>query len=85
MGVAIDEAGRDQLFHSTWGSKLSLTPQDGEGEEKEMIAKYNELMVIWSQKDKTVLRSVDEDNRLIAEADVVRLDALNAVRATLNL
>ena len=56
-----------------------------EEKKKEMTAKYNELMVIRSQKDKTILGSVDEDNRLIAKADVVHLDALNAVRATLNL
>jgi hypothetical protein len=42
-------------------------------------------MMIWSQKDKAIVGSVDEDNRLIAEVDAVRLDALNAVREALNL
>jgi hypothetical protein len=52
---------------------------------KEMTAKYSELMTIWSKKDKAISGSADEDNRLIAEADAVRLDTLNAVRAALNL
>ena len=56
-----------------------------EEKKKEMTAKYNDLMAIRSQKDKTILGSANEDNRLIAEVDVVYLDALNAVRAALNL
>ena len=60
-------------------------PKTVEEKKKEMIAKYNKLMVIQSQKDKTVLGSADEDNWLIAKANVVCLDALNAVRAALNL
>jgi len=85
MRAAANEARRDQLFNSTWGSQLNPTPQDSRGEEKEMTTKYNELMVIRCQKDKTVLGSANKDNRLIVEADVVRLDALNAVHEALNL
>jgi hypothetical protein len=50
-----------------------------------MIAKYHELMMIWNQKNKALPGSADEDNRLIAEVDAIRLDALIAVRAVLNL
>ena len=60
-------------------------PKMVEEKKKKMTAKYNKLMVIQSQKDKTVLGSADEDNWLIAEADAVRLDALNVVHTTLNL
>jgi len=60
-------------------------PKMVEEKKKKMTAKYNKLMVIQSQKDKTVLGSADEDNWLIAEADAVHLDALNAVREALNL
>ena len=60
-------------------------PKTTEEKKKEMTTKYNKLMAIRSQKDKTILGSADKDNRLIAEADVIRLDALNAVRAALNL
>ena len=60
-------------------------PKMVEERKKKMTAKYNDLMTIRSQKDKAILGSADEDNRLIAEADAIRLDALNAVRATLNL
>jgi hypothetical protein len=60
-------------------------PKTAEEKKKEMTAKYNELMAIRSQKDKTILGCANEDNRLIAEADAIRLDALNAVRTTLNL
>lgn len=50
-----------------------------------MTAKYNKLMVIRCQKDKTILGLADKDNWLIVEADVVRLDALNVVHEALNL
>ena len=68
-------------------------PKTVEEKKKEMIAKYNKLMVIQSQKDKTVLGSADEDNRLIAphrkgrsstQDDDLRLTAqLGARRKTL--
>ena len=51
----------------------------------EMIARYNGLMTIQSQKNKVISSSTNEENRLIIEADVVRLDALSAVQAPLNL
>ena len=60
-------------------------PKTVEEKKKEMTTKYNELMVIRCQKDKTVLGSANKDNRLIVEADVVRLDALNVVHEALNL
>ena len=60
-------------------------PKTTKGKKKEMTAKYNELMAIQSQKDKTILGSAEKDNLLIAEADAVHLDALNAVREALNL
>ena len=66
-------------------ANLAQLPKMVEKKKKEMTAKYNDLMAIRSQKDKTILGSANEDNRLIAEVDVVYLDALNAVRAALNL
>jgi chromosome segregation ATPase len=60
-------------------------PKMAEERKKEMTAKYNELMTIQSKKDKALSGSTDEDNRLIAEADAVRLDALNAVRTVVKL
>jgi hypothetical protein len=51
----------------------------------EMTTRYNELMAIRGQKNKVIPRSAAEDNRLIAETDAIHLDALNAVRAVLNL
>lgn len=50
-----------------------------------MTFKYNELVAIRDQKNNVIPGSAVEDNRLIAEADAIRLDALNAVRAVLNL
>ena len=50
-----------------------------------MTARYNGLMTIQSQKNKVISSSTNEENRLIIEADVVRLDALSAVQAPLNL
>lgn len=60
-------------------------PKTTEERKKEMNAKYNELIMIQRKKDKAPAGSADEDNRLIAEANAVRLDALNAVRSVLNL
>jgi len=71
--IQLEEANSTQL------------PKTAKEKKKEMTAKYNELMTIRSQKDKAILGSANENNRLIVEADAVRLDALNAVRATLNL
>ena len=44
-----------------------------------MIAKYNELQAIHDRKNKVIPRSAAEDNRLITEADAIRLDAMNVV------
>ena len=49
-----------------------------------MTAKYKELKAIHDQKNKVIPGSAAEDNRLISEADAIRLDALNIIRAALN-
>ena len=51
----------------------------------EMTARYNELMAIRGQKNKVILGSITKDKQLIAETDTIRLDALNAIRAALNM
>ena len=66
-------------------ANLAQLPKTTKGKKKEMTAKYSELMMIQNKKDKGISRSANEDNRLIVEADAVCLDALNVVRATLNL
>ena len=71
--IQLEEANSTQL------------PKMVEVKKKEMTAKYSELMMIQNKKDKGISRSANEDNRLIVEADAVCLDALNVVRATLNL
>lgn len=50
-----------------------------EKKKAEMTTRYNELMAIHGQKNNVILGSAVEDNRLIAEVDAIRLDALNAV------
>lgn len=60
-------------------------PKMAEEKKKEMTTKYNELIKIQHQKEKDPFGSADKDNWLIAEANVVRLDALNAVHSVLDL
>ena len=50
-----------------------------------MTTKYNDLKDVRDKKNKAIPRSATEDNRLILEADVICLDALNAVRVALNM
>ena len=50
-----------------------------------MTAKYKELKAIHDQKNKVIPGSAAKDKRLISEADAICLDALNVVRAALNL
>ena len=47
--------------------------------------KYNDLRAICDKKKRVVFGSSFEDNKLIAEVDAIRLDALNTVRAALNM
>jgi hypothetical protein len=54
-------------------------PKVMEKKKAEMTTRYNELMAIHGQKNNVILGSAIEDNRLIAEVDVIRLDVLNAV------
>jgi hypothetical protein len=53
--IRLEEANSTQL------------PKTAEEKKKEMTAKYNELMMIRSQKGKALPGSANEDNRLIAE------------------
>jgi hypothetical protein len=66
-------------------ANLTQLPSVTNEKKAEMTAKYNELRAIRDQKNKVILGSAVEDNRLISEADAIRLDALNAVRAVLDL
>lgn len=73
ISIQIEEANSTQV------------PKVIDEKKAEMTARYNELMIIQSQKNKVISRSVDEDKWLIEEADAVCLDALSVVRAALNL
>jgi hypothetical protein len=66
-------------------ANLAQLPSVMNEKKAEMTAKYNELKAIRDQKNKVILRSAIEDNQLISEANAIRLDALNAVRAVLDL
>ena len=42
-------------------------------------------MAIWGQKNKVIPGSITKDKQLIAETNAIRLDALNAIWAALNM
>lgn len=66
-------------------ANLIQLPKAMDKKKVEMTSRYHELVAIRVQKNNVVPRSAAEDNRLIAEADAIRLDALNAVRAALDM
>lgn len=58
---------------------LAQLPMVTAEKKAKMTTKYNDLKDIRDKKNKAIPRSATEDNRLISEADVICLDALNAV------
>lgn len=66
-------------------ANLVQLPKAIDEKKAEMTAKYNELKTTRNQKNKVIPGSAAEDNRLIIEANAIRLDALNVVRAALDL
>lgn len=66
-------------------ANLAQFPKASDEKKAEIIAKYNELRTIHSQKKKVISEAAAEDHQLIAEVDAIRLDALNAIQAALNL
>ena len=66
-------------------ANLAQLPRVMDEKKAKMTARYNKLMTIRSWKRKVIPGLSDKDNRLIAEADVVCLDALSVVREALNL
>lgn len=66
-------------------ANLAQLPMMTNEKKVEMTAKYNELKAISDKKNKVIPGSAAKDNQLISEADAIRLDALNVVRAVLDL
>lgn len=66
-------------------ANLIQLPMAMDEKKVEMTARYNDLMAIWGEKNKVMPGSTTEDNQLIVETDTICLDALNAIRAALNM
>lgn len=66
-------------------ANLAQLPKVASKKKAEMTAKYNDFRAIHSQRIKVISGLTTEDNGLIKEANTIRLDALNVVRAALNL
>lgn len=60
-------------------ANLIQLPKATDQKKAEMTSRYNEMVAIHDQKNNVIPGSAVEDNRLIAKADAIRLDALNAV------
>jgi len=65
-------------------SNLTQLPKAISEKKKEMMAKYKEAKTIRSKR-KAIPGSAEEDNRLIAEVDAIRLNAFKIIQETLNL